>query len=124
MTFTSIDCEEYPPALTASKLEYLFTSFTDWSLAHGLAVRPPGTAQHLSESVLATHAPVTLFPSPFPRAPFDQARGIQTVYNELYANIASDDSEQWLAPIIEELVCSIPFHSSPCLFFSFSSTLN
>lgn len=123
MTFTSIDCE-YPPALTVPKLEYLLTSFTDWSLAHGLAVRPPPTAQRPDESVLATHAPVTLFPSPFPRAPFDQARGIQTVYNELYANIASDDSEQWLAPIIEELVFSIPFLSISHFCYSFSSTLN
>lgn len=104
MTLLSVDCE-YPPALTASKLEYLLTSFTDWSLAHGLAVRPPPTVQHPNDSV-ATHAPVTLFPSLFPRALFDRAREIQTVYNELYANIASEEGEQWLASIIEEFVSS------------------
>ena len=52
--------------------------------------------------VLATNAPVTLFPSPFPTKCFEQARSLQQVYNELYASIAS--SEAWLEAIMKELI--------------------
>lgn len=94
---------EYPPALSDAEQEYLLSTLKDWSIAHGLAVRPapsfvPGERD--PSRVLATTAPVTLFPSLFPRACFDQGRSIQLAYNELYSAIARD--EEWLKTIVEE----------------------
>lgn len=93
----------YPPEETSDEIKHLVSLIKDWSITHGLAVRPPpsvisaGTDPH---GILATTAPVTLFPSPFPRVCFDQARSIQEAYNELYASIAQD--EEFLKSIVEE----------------------
>jgi glutathione synthase len=93
----------YPPEHTLDEIGHLVNIIKDWSIAHGLAVRPPPAI--VSDSVdphriLATTAPVTLFPSPFPRVCFDQAHTIQESYNELYASIAQD--EEFLEGIVEE----------------------
>lgn len=93
----------YPPETTPEGLQYLLSNLKDWSIAHGLAVRPSPAfiAEDIDPSgVLANTAPVTLFPSPFPAACFEEARDIQTSYNELYAAIAED--EEWLKEIVEE----------------------
>ncbi|KIV99679.1 glutathione synthetase [Verruconis gallopava] len=95
---------EYPPELTEAETHYLLSNVKDWSIAHGLAVRPsPGFVPQERDPgmALATTAPVTLFPSLFPRACFEEALAIQQSYNKLYSGIARD--EQWLRPIIEEL---------------------
>lgn len=94
---------EYPPELSEAESQYLLTNLKDWSIAHGLAVRPSTAFIPQSqdpELSLATTAPVTLFPSLFPRECFEQAVSIQTAYNKLYSAIAQD--EKWLQPIIEE----------------------
>ncbi len=65
---------------------------------------------------LATTAPVTLFPSLFPRACFEEGRAIQTAYNELYACIAND--EEWLGEVVKEYACI--FLSGLCLKNSLS----
>lgn len=93
----------YPPKKNSDEISLLVNVIKDWSIAHGLAVRPP--AAIVSEEVdphhiLATTAPVTLFPSPFPRVCFDQAQSIQEAYNELYASISQD--EEFLKGIVEE----------------------
>jgi hypothetical protein len=93
----------YLPQQTSEEIDHLVTVTKDWSIAHGLAVRPPPAI--VSEEVdphhiLATTAPVTLFPSPFPRVCFDQAQSIQEAYNELYASISQD--EEFLKGIVEE----------------------
>ena len=95
--------ENYPPELTSAESEQLLFTIKDWSIAHGLAVRPPpalvaNTAD--PHGVLATTPPVTLFPSPFPRVCFEQARSIQKAYNQLYAAIAQD--EEFLQGIVQE----------------------
>lgn len=94
------------------EIEYLVSEIKDWSIANGLAVRPPPAlikAEHDPQGVLATTTAVTLFPSPFPRVCFEQAQDIQKAYNELYASIASD--EQFLQSIVEEYVppCVSPY---------------
>lgn len=89
----------YPPALTSGQTEYLLSTIRDWALANGLAVRPPSSSSDAS-TPLAVTAPVTLFPSLFPRECFEEVRSIQTLYNELYALIARD--EDWLKGIVEE----------------------
>ena len=95
--------DDYPPSTTPAQEEYLVQSVKDWSIQHGLTVRP--SPSFVSEgadphAVLATNAPVTLFPSPFPKSCFDHAQEIQAVYNELYAAIADD--EEWLEGIVKE----------------------
>ena len=93
----------YPPDLNSEQLVYLLANLKDWSIAHGLAVRP--APSYISEEqdpsgALATTAPVTLFPSLFPRVCFEQASSVATAYNELYSAIASD--ECWLEDVIKE----------------------
>lgn len=94
---------DYPPKLNAHELGNLLFTLNDWAIAHGLAVRPSTafvTRELDPHGVLATTAPVTLFPSPFPKSCFQEAIEIQTAYNELYASIASD--EEWLGEIMKE----------------------
>ncbi|KAL8885255.1 MAG: hypothetical protein Q9215_006865 [Flavoplaca cf. flavocitrina] len=90
---------------THEQQEYLLSNVKDWSILNGLAVRPPAylfpAGTDLS-GALATTAPVTLCPSLFPRACFDEARAIQKAYNELYAAIARD--REWLKHIVERLI--------------------
>lgn len=95
--------EEYPPNLSASEFELLLATIKDWSIANGLAVRPPESlikAEADPHGILATTAPVTLFPSPFPRVCFEQAKFIQKAYNKLYAAIAQDQG--FLGNIVQE----------------------
>lgn len=94
---------EYPPELSTEQQGYLLTALKDWSIAHGLAVRP--AASFVSQEVDPGHvtavtAPVTLFPSLFPRQCLDQAKRACKAYNELYSAIASHVA--WLQPIVEE----------------------
>lgn len=93
----------YPPELTSEQTWYLLSNLKDWSILNGLAVRPAST--YISKDVdpsgsIAIPAPVTLFPSIFPRSCFNEASDIQQAFNELYAAIATD--EQWLTEAIEE----------------------
>lgn len=93
----------YPPDLTAADSDQLAFTVKDWSIAHGLAVRPPPslvTSEDDPHGILATTAPVTLFPSPFPRVCFEQAQSIQKTYNQLYASISCD--EEFLGNIVQE----------------------
>jgi len=94
---------DYPPSLTSEQEEYLLANIKDWSILNGLAVRPSNAfvpAETDPSRSLAVTAPSTLFPSLFPRACFDEARAIQTAYNELYAAIAAN--EGWLRGVVEE----------------------
>lgn len=93
----------YPPPLSPAQQEFLVTAIKDWAIYNGLAVRPsPATFPEGVDSnrVLASNAPVTLFPSPFSKACFEEAQALQTVYNQLYAAITCN--EQWLGRVIEE----------------------
>lgn len=95
----------YPPETPAEQQAYLVQTIKNWSAEHGLLVRPSPafiSSEVNPNAVLATNAPVTLFPSPFPKACFGQARSLQKVYNELYASIAND--EPWLEDIMKEYV--------------------
>lgn len=95
--------DSYPPELSPEEQEYLLTNLKDWSIAHGLAVRPAPSLVKPDQDptgVLAATAPVTLFPSLFPRHCFEEGLAIQTAYNELYSAIARD--EDWLKSIVEE----------------------
>lgn len=83
--------------------QYLLSNLKDWSIAHGLAVRPAPAFVPASQDpsgVLASTAPVTLFPSLFPKSCFEDGLALQTAYNELYSAIARD--EKWLQGIVEK----------------------
>ena len=93
----------YPPEIDTPECEHLSEVVKDWTVAHGLAIRPPPVllpAEADPSNVLATTAPVTLFPSPFPRICFQQARSVQQAYNELYARISKD--EDFLCQVVSE----------------------
>lgn len=95
--------QSYPPGLSEDQKSYLLSNLKDWSIAHGLAVRPTTTyvpSEQDPSGALATTAPVTIFPSLFPRGCFEQAKSVAQAYNELYSAISSD--EAWLTGIVEE----------------------
>lgn len=92
----------YPPELSAAQQKFLVTAVKDWAIHNGLAVRPGPTVVPEGgnpNGVLATNAPVTLFPSPFPRTCFTEATALQEVYNKLYASITCN--EEWLGEIVK-----------------------
>lgn len=90
----------YPPSLTPAQEEHLISSLRAWATSHGLLVRPAldNPLRDDPKGVFVTHAPVTLFPSRFPRDCFETAIEVQQVYNYLYAAIAND--EKWLKGVI------------------------
>ncbi|CAL8582181.1 Glutathione synthetase [Xanthoria parietina] len=96
---------DFPPKTTLEQQDYLLSNIKDWSILNGLAIRPStsllSTSTDLSGTLAAT-APVTLYPSLFPRACFHEARAIQKAYNELYAAIARD--QNWLRQIVQQLI--------------------
>jgi glutathione synthase len=99
----------YPPSITPEQEDYIIHTTKDWSIQHGLAVRPAPSfiPEEIDGSgVLATTAPVTLFPSPFPKACFRQGRLLQKTYNELYAAISND--EEWIGEVMKGWVTSCP----------------
>ena len=93
----AITVPSYPPPLSQAQLSLVLTSLTDYCLSHGITVRPqtPSKGNHL-----ASCAPVTLFPSLFPRTAWEHAVQVQTTYNLLYAKIAND--VEWLGRIMDE----------------------
>lgn len=80
---------EWPPEVTEAQLETLHLRGTTFALSHGLLYLPPN--QPTTTPTSAIHAPLSLFPSPFPRSLFHLAQRLQSTYNILYARIAMDD---------------------------------
>ncbi|KAH6624908.1 hypothetical protein B0J18DRAFT_194916 [Chaetomium sp. MPI-SDFR-AT-0129] len=92
----------YPPHLDdALEKDRLALAIKDWSIANGFAVRPPPVIASNDAGILAMTAPVTLFPSPFPKSCFAEAKAIQTKYNELYARISQD--EEYLGGLVKQV---------------------
>lgn len=93
---------DYPPSVTPGQEEYILSTIKDWCIQHGLVVRPSSSfvPEEIDNSgILATTAPVTLFPSPFPESCFQQGKLLQTTFNELYAAISSN--EEWIEDIMK-----------------------
>ncbi|KAI0964798.1 glutathione synthetase-like protein [Xylaria arbuscula] len=92
----------YPHQLSSEQQEYLLSTINEWSITHGLVMR--ATFASTTRDPIASYAstiPITLFPGQFPKDCFNEAVGIQTSYNELYAAISGD--EDWLSWAVEEL---------------------
>lgn len=80
----------------AEALEYLINDVHDWQYMHGSLLRiPPDTG-----SILAHPVGVALFPTPFPKALFEQAMALQEIYNKLYIAVIGD--EQWLSHVLRK----------------------
>lgn len=81
---------EWPPALSEDQVDALTLYATTYALSHGLLYLPPIQPQPPIPTS-AIHAPLSLFPSPFPRRLFELAQRLQNTYNVLYARIAMDE---------------------------------
>lgn len=84
-----------PSKLQEEHLHFLLDSVRDWQIQHGSLIKAPPN----SGITLARPIGATLFPSNFPLACFEEARGIQRIYNRLYVAIAAD--EKWLFNTME-----------------------
>ncbi|UNI14180.1 Glutathione synthase [Purpureocillium takamizusanense] len=94
----------YPPQLTDVERDNLVLAIKDWSIGNGLAIRPPPAVIPINADpagIAAINAPVTLFPSQFPRICFEQGKAVQQTYNDLYAAVSRD--EDFLAHIVKEV---------------------
>ncbi|KAF5382619.1 hypothetical protein D9615_002766 [Tricholomella constricta] len=81
---------EWPPTLSNAQIHELTLLATSYAFSNGLLYLPPAERQPpIPES--AIHAPLALFPSPFPRSLFEHAQRLQHIYNVLYARIAQDE---------------------------------
>ncbi|KAJ3159451.1 hypothetical protein HDU86_001769 [Geranomyces michiganensis] len=98
---TSQVLPHYPPPLPDAQLDELKNHAVDWALAHGLVVRAPAPPGADSSIPAVTHAPVALFPSPFPRRCYEQALALQPLFNQLVDNIARDHA--FLTEVMDSL---------------------
>ncbi|KAF9068612.1 hypothetical protein BDP27DRAFT_1327004 [Rhodocollybia butyracea] len=86
---SGFDFTQWPPHITERDRETLQFRAASYALAHGLLYLPVGAPAAVPTS--AIHAPISLFPTPFPRERFQQAQRLQPLYNTLYSRIAMDD---------------------------------
>lgn len=77
--------------------DVLAEQLNHWSLANGLVMYPPNF-----ETYSTCAAPVTLYPTPFPKTSFVKALDVQDSFNELYAKVSSD--VDWLSSVMDELI--------------------
>ncbi|KAG7877075.1 hypothetical protein KL935_005025 [Ogataea polymorpha] len=84
------------PDLSGAALDDLVEKLTHYAISNGLVIYPPGFKAY-QPSV----APVTLYPTPFPRAQFSKGIAISTKFNELYSRVVVDKS--WLKQVIADL---------------------
>jgi hypothetical protein len=81
----------WPPELSEQQLQDLTRRASAYALSHALLYLPPGTPQQELIPTSAIHAPISLFPSLFPRTLFQRALRLQSIYNVLYARISLDE---------------------------------
>ncbi|KAL5519732.1 hypothetical protein ACEPAG_1392 [Sanghuangporus baumii] len=93
---------DWPPHLTDAQQSHLTQLATTYALSHGLLYLPPSSPSSPTPApTSAIHAPLSLFPSPFPRSLFQNALRFQKIYNVLYARIALD--EEFLDSVMGEV---------------------
>ena len=79
----------WPPKLTEAEVAALTLQATTYALSHGLVYLPVADKQPPAPTS-TIHAPLALLPSPIPRRQFEEAKGLQKIYNVLYSRIATD----------------------------------
>jgi glutathione synthase len=90
---------EYPPNLSSENLKLLKNLAIDWSLSHGLVIRPP-TDHAFSNNSFVMHAPISLFPSPFPRKTYYEAIELQPLFNFLFHKLSQD--HEFITHVVKE----------------------
>ena len=79
---TSFDFSSWPPGQAPDLLEALTLAATTYAFSHGLLYLPPSQSPSNAQPHIPTaaiHAPLSLFPAPFPRAQFEAARRLGPV---------------------------------------------
>ncbi|PKC74916.1 glutathione synthase [Rhizophagus irregularis] len=89
---------KYPPNISDENLQSLKNLAIDWSLSHGLIIRPP---TNVSNNSFVMHAPVSLFPSPFPRKTYEEAIELQPMFNLLFHKLSQDS--EFITQVVEEI---------------------
>lgn len=84
------------PSLSKENEDKLVVDLLNWSLGNGLTMYPPNFQPHS-----AIHAPVTLYPTPFPKQEYEKLVQVQKTFNELYLNVVKN--KKWLLSILTDL---------------------
>ena len=89
--------------LSDYELERILSELEDFQFVHGSLLKIPRGFNADIDSPVAVARPVgiSVIPTPFPRARFDQAFELQTVFNDLYLRVSED--EEFLRGILENL---------------------
>ncbi|KAG5456149.1 MAG: eukaryotic glutathione synthase [Olpidium bornovanus] len=82
--------QPYPPKLREPDASALRERAVHWALSHGLVYRPARDPPVPCPEATVTHAPVALFPTPFPERAFLQAVGLQPLFNQLVHSVSLD----------------------------------
>ncbi|KAF2666410.1 glutathione synthase [Microthyrium microscopicum] len=94
---------DYPPEISQQQQDFAVGQLKNYALSVGFTVKPfavqTDDGPKLPEG--AVPAPITLYPSLFPKSCFEEALDIQQSYNTLYANITRDTA--WLEDIVPQL---------------------
>jgi hypothetical protein len=92
----------YPPEFESQEFLHAFLeALNDKACSSSFLVKPPAESGKLPEGAIP--APITLFPSLFPKSCFDEVVNLQPDYNRLYVNIAKDVTflEKIVTPLME-----------------------
>ncbi|ORX35272.1 putative glutathione synthase [Kockovaella imperatae] len=77
----------WPPQVSQEQHDHLLNLGTTFALSHGFTLLPPDSTTPPTHTF---SAPLSLFPTPFPRGLYEWAKDLQPLYNGLYARIAMD----------------------------------
>uniref|UniRef100_A0A914IEE7 Glutathione synthetase n=1 Tax=Globodera rostochiensis TaxID=31243 RepID=A0A914IEE7_GLORO len=78
---------DHKPETLDVNIEAMVEDAINWAHIHGLVIR---TKEISPKNDIAMFMPFALFPTPFPREMFEQARDVQTAMQLLYFRVASD----------------------------------
>lgn len=85
----------YPPYDPVQD-DFLVGEITQWCIANGLVM-----LNDAEEGLSAMHAPVTTYPTKYPKEALEEALSIQTIYNKLYINLCQQ--KQWIENQLDDL---------------------
>ncbi|CAG8514581.1 7597_t:CDS:10 [Ambispora gerdemannii] len=92
----------YPPQVSEANLKHLKELSIDWALSHGVVIRPPADLA-LANNSSVIHAPLALFPSPFPKKAFEKGLLLQPLFNLLFHRLTKDN--EYIKEIMNENNC-------------------
>ncbi|EIW68118.1 hypothetical protein TREMEDRAFT_64014 [Tremella mesenterica DSM 1558] len=80
----------WPPEVSPEQLDHLLLLATTHALTNGFILLAPPAPTPGNPPTQTFAAPMSIFPTPFPRRLFDRVRLLQPIYNVLYARVALD----------------------------------